>query len=232
MCTSTYIPRPNKSYILSSNRDEAPSRAATEISSVVVNDRKVYFPKDQKKGGSWMAIDNEGRSVCLLNGADKKHASGGTYRRSRGLMLLDYFSFKDYVNFIEDYNFKGIEPFTLIMAQQLNLSVLKWNGQQKKVQILDPYKAYIWASATLYDETSRSNRNAWFDTWKKEENFSKESIINFHKLEGTDGQEGMLIDRNGVVKTLSITSIEKKESYSILEHHDLLERKIKRIVVG
>ncbi len=232
MCTCSYIPRPNKSFILTSNRDESPSRAAMQISNLETAERMVYFPKDEEAGGTWMAMDTDGRAVCLLNGADKKHVRTEPYRRSRGLMVLDYFSFKDHVKFIADYNFEGIEPFTMILVKQFDLTVLKWNGKEKKVAVLDPHKQYIWSSAMLYDETSIAKRKSWFETWKLEQNFSHESIVKFHKSKGKDSQEeGLLIDRKDGPKTLSITSVQKNEYSSTLEHYDLVENKIRRVFV-
>jgi len=231
MCNCTYIPRSNKSFVLCSNRDEAPNRAATQIGILKVEDRKVYFPQDKQASGTWMAADNEGRCVCLLNGADKKHLRADSYRISRGLMVLDYFSFKDHVNFIAEYNFAGIEPFTMIMVKQEDLTVLKWDGEKKNVAVLDPFKKYIWSSTMLYDKNQIENRKVWFSDWLKEEKFSHESIIDFHKssFENNDG-DGLIINRPGI-KTLSVTSIQKKETNSVLEYHDLKEEKIRRITI-
>lgn len=231
MCNCTYIPRSKKSFILCSNRDETPKRAATQIGILKVENRKVYYPQDKQEGGSWMAIDNEGRAVCLLNGEDEKHQRADNYRRSRGLMVLDYFSFDDHVKFIAEYNFVGIEPFTMILVKQGDLTVLKWDGAKKKVAVLDPHKKYIWSSAMLYDDKQITKRKEWFTNWQKAENFSHESIINFHKSSSEDSNgDGLLINRPSV-KTLSVTSIQKLASNSILEHHDLEEEKIKRISV-
>ena len=107
----------------------------------------------------------------------------------------------------------------------------KWNGEKKNVAVLDPHKKYIWSSTMLYDKNQIANRKAWFSDWQKKENFSHESIINFHKSSfENDNGDGLIINRPGV-KTLSVTSIQKLATNSILEHRDLKEEKIKRISV-
>ena len=46
MCTVTFIAKKNGQFFLTSNRDEAPKRSATNLIEVVQNDKKIIFPQD------------------------------------------------------------------------------------------------------------------------------------------------------------------------------------------
>ena len=117
MCTVTYLPVHQREFILTSNRDEDILRlSALSVQEYQVNGRTVYFPKDQKASGTWIAYDVKGYTLCLLNGANRPHVRKDTYGKSRGLVLLDFYTFNDPDVFFKEYDFTGIEPFTMVMA--------------------------------------------------------------------------------------------------------------------
>jgi uncharacterized protein with NRDE domain len=129
MCTVTYLPFSNNSFLLTSSRDEKPSRAsalAPEYYSVAEN--QLLFPKDQQAQGTWIAVNEKGRTLCLLNGGVEKHIPSPPYQRSRGLVLLDVFSYDSLGIFTTQYSLQNIEPFTLIEIQGELLTELRWTG--------------------------------------------------------------------------------------------------------
>ena len=101
MCTVTYIPSNKDSYILTSNRDESPQRASAEIpKKYKIFDQDIFFPRDPQAGGTWIASSEENYTLCLLNGAFKKHKWNPPYRMSRGLVLLDFFKYNNTNKFL------------------------------------------------------------------------------------------------------------------------------------
>ena len=116
MCTVTFLPKGENGYILTSNRDETPKRAASPPQAYDVHGIAVTFPKDPLAGGTWIACDKQRFTLCLLNGAFEKHSHRPPYALSRGLMLLDFFKYNDAESFQIGYDFEGIEPFTLIIV--------------------------------------------------------------------------------------------------------------------
>ena len=231
MCTVTYLPVGNASFILTSNRDEAPLRNAAEIVETVGADGKhLHFPKDPKAGGTWLCVADTGRIICLLNGAFKKHDRKPPYRRSRGLVLLDAFEYENIDRFFADYALKGIEPFTMVVCDSDRLFELRWDGNQKHLLQMDADKPYIWSSATLYSEAFIKKRSQWFELWLDEHpDFRQKDIIAFHKYGGEgDSTNDFVMNRFNVVRTVSISSIEKKQSKIELLHLDLLNQKTSR----
>lgn len=90
MCTVTYLPLPDGGYLLGTNRDERPLRGQAHGPSLrVLGDRQILAPIDGDGGGTWVALDDQGRSLCLLNGDKKPAAKPPADPRSRGLLVLD-----------------------------------------------------------------------------------------------------------------------------------------------
>ncbi len=43
-------------------------------------------------------------------------------------MLLNSFEYDDVGYFVRNYDFEGIEPFTMLLIRKLVIFVLKWDG--------------------------------------------------------------------------------------------------------
>ena len=228
MCTVTYIPKGRDQFFLTSNRDENLSRAAKVPDIQLTENQHTLFPKDPKSGGSWIAVSEQNKLACILNGAFDKHLHRPPYARSRGLVLLDFFKYAQIRHFIDQYRFEGIEPFTMILYEYLNLVELRWDGQKKHVTTLDQDQPQIWSSATLYDTEVRNQRARWFQKWLKiYDQPTNEDLLQFHRYGGEeDLVNGYVMNRNGLVQTLSITSIEKKPKAAVMHHQDLLNDQI------
>ena len=226
MCTVTYLPL-DKGYILTSNRDESPLRNATPPGTKTIGDKEVYFPKDPLAGGTWFATDHSAFTLVLLNGGLVKHHHKPPYRRSRGLMVLDFFEINDVEKFSTQYNFEGIEPFTLVIASE-ELHEVIWTGQELIVNGLNPREPQIWSSSTLYPDPVRAERKSWFIKWlKTHDSFVQNEILEFHKTGGKgDAWNDFVMNREGIVQTISVTSILKNDlGFQELYHEDLLNKK-------
>jgi uncharacterized protein with NRDE domain len=230
MCTVTFLPKGPKSFILTSNRDETPARAAIHPAVYQLHDRELYFPKDPLAGGTWIVTDRERFTLCLLNGAFELHERKPPYSKSRGQMVLDFFKYAEVSAFLDEYHFAGIEPFTLVLVdsiEQTRLTELVWDGQKKYSRELNAAEAYIWSSATLYPREVADQRRTWFSTWLKEHpEFHQSDIIDFHKYGGRgDLWNDFVMKRGDHLQTVSITSIEKDENYQVV-YEDLLAESV------
>lgn len=224
MCTVTYIPTGTNSYILTSNRDEQPSRSAKKLVQRESGENILVFPQDAKAGGTWIAISNNNRMVCLLNGAFVKHKHNPPYRRSRGLMVLDFFDYERPTDFFTDYPFEGMEPFTMILYADEVLWEIRWDGHTLHQKELDPQQTHLWSSATLYTAEVAQKRERWFAEWQQRtKTYTQEHILDFHYHAGEgDPENDVIMNRNGKVRTVSITSIEKGEGGLTMLYLDLL----------
>lgn len=228
MCTVTYIPQPQRRYILTSNRDENATRSPQSVSAELRSGQQLLFPRDTLAGGTWIAVSDADRTVCLLNGAFEAHPRREAYRRSRGLMVLDFFEYPDIDAFTDGYTFAGIEPFTMIIVERGRLTDLRWDERRLHLQALDPYDCHIWSSATLYDQAARKKREEWFRLWREDRtDFSREAILNFHRTAGDgDSWNDVVMNRNGLVQTVSITSICRTGHHLDMRYQSLLNDQV------
>lgn len=229
MCTVTYIPLGIDHFLITSNRDEQPARSSKELVSLKKDEKTILFPKDAKAGGTWIAAASSGQCVCLLNGAFVKHKHQPPYKRSRGIMVLDYFSFENTAAFLHQYDFEDMEPFTMIIRDGNKLTELRFDGYNLSVAPLKREQSYIWSSATLYDQPAQEKRQQWFNDWKiRNLTPEKNAILDFHRNAG-DGDPGndVVMNRNNVVQTVSITCFEIVPSAIYLDFFDLLSKQNK-----
>jgi len=155
MCTVSFVSSNGKT-IITSNRDEKVIRpSAIEPKNYLINNKNIIFPKDAKAGGTWFAVDESGTILVLLNGANEKHIVKSSYRKSRGLIVLDIISNLSPKDFWHEINLDNIEPFTLVLFQDNELFQLRWNGIINECTTLDAKKNHIWSSVTLYSKEIR-----------------------------------------------------------------------------
>lgn len=224
MCTVSFVALNGKN-IITSNRDEKVIRAsAIEPKNYLINNKNIIFPKDSKAGGTWFAVDDSGTILVLLNGAKNKHQVANSYRKSRGLIVLDIISSLSPRDFWEEIDLENIEPFTLVLFQNNALFQLRWNGFEKESIQLDIHKSHVWSSSTLYLEAIRKNRSDWFYSFlDSNTEISETEMLHFHRYTKAENQEnGLVINRNDVLKTLSITQTVTEKNKVVVKHYDLI----------
>lgn len=227
MCTVSFVSS-NGKVILTSNRDEKIIRpSAIEPKNYSINNRNVVFPKDAKAGGTWFAITENANVAILLNGAAEKHNLKPAYRKSRGLVLLDIIAANCPIEKWETIDLFEIEPFTIVLFNKNKLFQLRWNEFKKEKIELDVSRKHIWSSSTLYQKEIREQRSNWFYKYIDSKNqISAEEMIHFHRYtENDNNQNGLVINRNDLLKTLSITqTVIEKNKVDIL-YFDLIREK-------
>lgn len=224
MCTVTYIPN-SEGCIITSNRDEKITRKrAISPQEYTIERKKITFPKDPSAGGTWIAHDLN-KIIVLLNGGAEKHISKNNYRKSRGLIVLELMisdTTLDYWNIID---LTDIEPFTIVYFENNNLIQLQWNEIEKTNQVFDNEKPHIWSSSTLYSKEIRLQRENWFlNFMASKSNPSPEEILHFHQFTESENKEfGLQINRDNVLKTISITQCEVVNNSIKMNYLDLLD---------
>ena len=162
MCTVSFV-NANGKIIITSNRDEKTLRPnAIEPKNYLINNKKIIFPKDKKAGGTWYAINENSTVLVLLNGADEKHILKESYRKSRGLIVLELISSESVLAVWNAIDLDTIEPFTLVLFENKKLYQLRWNEIEKSALELDTAQSHIWSSSTLYSKEIREKRANWF----------------------------------------------------------------------
>lgn len=232
MCTVTFTPKGKNGFVLTSNRDEAPNRTSLMPDFYTTEDTKLLFPKDEMSGGTWIGISEKNRTVCVLNGGFVPHKRQPNYRLSRGVVAKDIMVAETLETAIQDYNLFNVEPFTMVIADwnaSLRLLELVWDGQQKHVKEL-ALEPSIWSSSTLYSESMKQERNQWFEAFKRSNQLSAVTLLEFHKTAGAGNDDyGVIMDR-GFVKTTSITQVVKQKSVMEMLYEDLRHKKASQTV--
>ncbi|WP_405609041.1 NRDE family protein [Polaribacter sp. Asnod1-A03] len=225
MCTVTYLPLGNNNFILTSNRDEAPLRKTIPPTEYLEDGVELTYPKDELAGGTWIGLSDKKRLVCLLNGGFRIHTRQSSYKMSRGVIVKKILSSDDGVDFINNFDFYNIEPFTLILvdwSNQLKTYELVWDGKIKHFNKLAQESA-IWSSSTLYTEEMKALRKNWFADWVLEnDEFKQEEILEFHQQENLGNREVSIKMKRDTVETVSITSVKKVESEIKMRYLDFV----------
>lgn len=197
-----------------------------------VNNTPVIFPKDSQGNGTWIAMAGKEMCLCLLNGGFEKHVSIPPYRKSRGLVLLDFFSYDNTTDFVTHYDFSGIEPFTMLIIQvkdTASLIEIRWDGDSTHVIPKEVNRPHIWSSATLYSQEIRKKREQCYSEFLTAHPIcTREDLYNFHLLtEAEDPINGLRIKRSNLMETVSITSINSSDvgDYS-MTYKDLILDKL------
>lgn len=215
MCTVTFVPT-EEGFVFSSNRDEDPQRAAQNLVEDERGDLKVYFPQDKGASGTWFAYSNADQFACVLNGAFEPHQRKEFYTMSRGIMALAYFDYTTIDEFINTFNFEGMEPFTLILYNKGDFKELKWVEVELHVRSLSVQDIHLWSSATLYNQEWWLDRSVNFKEFVARKQPDQVGIMDYHKtvlpfvpeaLQALLGSSSPLT--NLPVKTTSVSTLEK-----------------------
>src|SRR5262245_19361134 len=94
MCTVSWV-HDDRRYQIFCNRDEKLTRLpATDPQFLCRDGVRFVAPIDGDFGGTWLAANEFGVSVCLLNGSARSRGAAGSQHRSRGQIVLDLASAK------------------------------------------------------------------------------------------------------------------------------------------
>ncbi|CAM4242509.1 NRDE family protein [Flavobacterium terrigena] len=227
MCTVSFV-YANDSFLLTSNRDEKITRPlAIEPKVYQLENKKIIYPKDAKAGGTWFVIDEFGNAIILLNGGKTKHIPKEKYRMSRGIVVLDLIASNSIISNWKTIDLTDIEPFTLVVLDNKQPFQLQWSGEEKSTDELEINQTYIWSSSTLYAPEIQQQRADWFAQYMNEnKEISAEKMKFFHKnTEPKDSKNGLIINRDNLLKTLSVTQAIISGNSVFVNHSDLIQDK-------
>lgn len=231
MCTVTFIAKGNDDFILTSNRDEVPERSTLSPKEYTEDNVKLVYPKDKVAGGTWIGLSEKNRLINLLNGAFVPHQRKPNYKMSRGVLVKKLLITEDIINEIINFDFEGIEPFTIILVEwsiALKLYQLVWDDVKIHFQELS-LSNHIWSSSPLYSGEMKVKRKEWLRDFLKNNPADAESLWEFHHTAGVGDREIDLQMDRGFIKTVSISQIEKKEGQIKMIYKDLKTGAYKKI---
>ena len=235
MCVLTFIPDGLNGFTITNNRDENLTRPkAIFPKKYGIEGKSVYYPKDPKAKGTWIAT-NVNFTLCLLNGAFEKHIPTGNYTKSRGQVILDFLDNPDIELLKSDGYFNGVENFTLIIIEPnaQKLIEIVWDGSNTFYKELDWRMPQIWSSCTLYSDEIISKRKELFGAFTRgNANPKADQLLDFHKNTEVDNiSNNLVMKRSDGTLTQSICQIIIKDSGCKIKYFDLQTGKQKSLVI-
>jgi len=225
MCTVTFIPVAAGAY-LTSNRDEQLSRKKALHPKVYSTEegQSLMYPRDEEKGGSWIALKRNQTAAVLLNGGFENHAPLPNYKVSRGIIFLQIISESNPLEGFRTIDLSEVAPFTLILYTGTHLYEARWTGAQKTDKQLDPSQPHIWSSATLYSSTVQAQRLQWFQQFLRlHSSPTPEQVLAFHTQGGNgDPANNLRMNREKKLLTVSIAHISLRQHNLAFTYLDLL----------
>jgi uncharacterized protein with NRDE domain len=130
MCTVSWF-RTSEGYVLACNRDERHTRkAALGPRLSKLGDVSYVAPIDGDHGGSWIAVNQFGLGLSLLNRYLDPAANVDTFI-SRGLLvtqLIDSATIDEVRNRLSSISLHSYRPFTLLSLDRQSELVFDWSG--------------------------------------------------------------------------------------------------------
>lgn len=186
MCTLSWI-HDDCGYQLFFNRDEKLTRKRAMPPRLAVRDAVRFLaPIDGDFGGTWIAANEFGIALCLLNGANLT-GSGGEDRettRSRGLLLPDLISSPSTNAICERVHaadFAVFAPFTLAaFGPRQAVALVEWDGVRKIVRFQDE-PCFMLTSSSFDTEAVRAQRqNDFRSLVAPRGQVDAEQLVKFH----------------------------------------------------
>jgi uncharacterized protein with NRDE domain len=235
MCVLTFVPDASNGFIITNNRDENLLRPkAICPKEYKIGNRKAYFPKDAKAGGTWIAT-NLRFTLCLLNGAFEKHVPTGQYTKSRGMVILDFLENENIELLKQSGCFNGFENFTLVIIEGACQKIYQivWDGKKAQFNELNWNEAKIWSSCTLYTHEVIKERATLFNAFlEKAPKPTPKQLHGFHCYADLgDIANNLVMRRTDGTITQSISQIISDSSGTRFSYTDLIGENNKSLVI-
>ncbi len=163
MCTATWLFNENE-YDLFFNRDELNTRKiAFSPSQKSANSISYLSPTDADEGGTWIAVNQFGLSLFLLNFYHANFKIKDNFKfKSRGLIIPNLIDEKN-VNLVllrlQEFELSDYRPFVLgLMSPDHSVSTFSWNGTEKIVSKNVDLPLCSSSFKSLYVINSRTQR--------------------------------------------------------------------------
>lgn len=161
MCTLTVVTS-SDTYRMAMNRDEKITRGAGVPPEMHEFDAtRAIYPSDGD-GGTWIAANECGIALALLNWNDMPPPGKAVKTRSRGRVipaLIDSRSLWDLHAVFSVSNFTGMLPFRLVGVFPYEQEIWEWRWDSTQLEFLvHEWRPRHWFSSSLSDDQAQSVR--------------------------------------------------------------------------
>lgn len=224
MCTVVFVPIADGGYLLGHNRDERRDRGhATPPTLHAFGQRRALAPGDPDAGGTWLGVDSEGCTVCILNASESPDRVLPQRPRSRGLVVRDLLArgldggALDELDDVRAFEVLLVEPGGSRSAASV-VSV-RWDGRTVERTRLDG--PFLRVSSTLDPVGATREREASFRRrWPDERPASSREIADWlASHEPEKGTWSVCMHRDDAC-TVSRILVEVRASWATLDYTD------------
>lgn len=209
MCTVSWL-RDRSGYQLFCNRDEKLTRARSLPPAVHTRDGVRYIaPIDGDRGGTWLAANELGVALCLLNGQDTPHTCAPLV--SRGTLIPELIAASSALEAVRRaaaMNLESYAPFLLVgIEQQFPACLLMWDGRCK-VTIANG-DAFMPLTSSSFDSAGVSeHRRALFCSLRNTRGTLDARLLReFHTSHGSGASAFSPCMHRADAQTVSITHV-------------------------
>ena len=162
MCTFSFVPR-KYGYYAAMNRDERLTRAIASPPELFRAGELLAAYPYEPEGGTWIATNERGVTLALLNWNLPCSEDVIQKKLSRGSIipqLIGHSNLADVAWELNSISLRGILPFRLvgIFWPQDQVCEFRWDGSALQ-RVSFPWQAHHWFSSGLSDEIAQRERN-------------------------------------------------------------------------
>jgi hypothetical protein len=222
MCTVTWI-RDEEGYQLFFNRDERLARKAGIPPEIrIANGTHFVAPADGDFGGTWIAVNEFGISVCLLNGcALTGSAEAVRGCKSRGLLIPEIIAGNSADGICARVlrgNLSDLSPFTMaVLTASGRPALIEWSGVTPTF-VRDGDRFMPLTSSSYLPAAAREHRRASLEALRTKESIDTAALRQWHAShEPSRGPFSVCMHR-GDVQTVSFTAIRVAGTRAFIEY--------------
>lgn len=219
MCTLTFRLF-EQGYQVFFNRDELKSRVHA-LPAQIDCKRSAIYPIDPLGGGTWIAVNEKGLTLALLNYYQKQFDAGGKSFVSRGTIIPKLLESDDEIESqLKSMDLRQFQAFqlcsfnnklsTLSSNKQLARAFI-WDGKQlTSYSLLDKGALPVTSSGVEFERVYAYRKQQYQELVKDKYN-SSDAHINYHHHQGEHGQCSVKMFREDA-QTVSFTQIKVTQS--------------------
>ena len=161
MCTLTFVPTED-GYLVGMNRDELLTRrVALPPKRFQRSGMEMVYPSEPS-GGTWIACNDRGNLLALLNWNARESPRLGEKRKTRGLVIPELIGEPDLPaadSHFQQMNLDGLFPFRLVLVfrKEKVVNEWRWDGTAKQFLRLSWARKH-WFSSSLSDSLAEKER--------------------------------------------------------------------------
>ena len=187
MCTLSWLRNP-QGFDLLFNRDEKRVRpAAEEPTALHGGSTRMLAPRDGEAGGSWIAANEHGLVVALLNGyhaGDTAAASPRGAWTSRGHLVIDLArcaSVSELGSRLDDRDLGAFRSFHVAAFDPADGLLASWHDGNLERLGESSFEAPLLSSSYRYEDVAESRRTRYRENLRATERPTIETVLAYHR---------------------------------------------------